>query len=78
VTSDRRGSPTSSLLRATTIGLVWLALFALVCTLGDEVGAWPKLPLGALRDLDLFVGFAAGIAVLAALLRRPRRSVGIG
>jgi hypothetical protein len=63
-------SPTSSLLRATAIGLVWLALFALVYTLGDEMGAWPKLPLGALRDL--IVGLLAGVAVLVALLAPGR------
>ncbi|HEV8610377.1 MAG TPA: hypothetical protein VGS98_09975 [Thermoanaerobaculia bacterium] len=65
-------SPTSSLLRATAIGLVWLALFALVYTLGDEMGAWPKPPLGALRDLDLIVGLLAGVAVLVALLAPGR------
>lgn len=67
--------PMSSLLRPTSIGLAWLGLFALVYTWGDEVGAWPKLPLGALRDFDLIVGFLAAIAVLVTLLapnRTPR------
>ncbi|HEY6066227.1 MAG TPA: hypothetical protein VIY96_08735 [Thermoanaerobaculia bacterium] len=68
----------SFLLEATAIGLAWLALFALVDTIGDEMGAWPTLPLGALRDVELVAGFAAGLAVLAALLSRPRRSPGIG
>jgi hypothetical protein len=64
--------PMSSLLRPTSIGLAWLGLFALVYTWGDEVGAWPKLPLGGLRDLDLVVGFLAGMAVLAFLLAPGR------
>jgi hypothetical protein len=65
-------SPMSSFLRAASIGLAWLGLFALVYTVGEEVGAWPRPPLGVLRDLDLIVGFLAGSAVLAALLARPQ------
>jgi hypothetical protein len=63
----------SWLLRAASIGLAWLGLFALVYTVGEEVGAWPKPPLGVLRDLDLIVGFLAGMAVLAALLAPGRK-----
>ena len=63
----------SSLLRPTSIGLAWLGLFALVYTWGDEVGAWPKLPLGGLRDLDLVLGFLASLAVLALLLAPGRK-----
>ena len=66
-------SPMLSLVRATAIGLAWLGLFALVYTVGDEVGAWPKPPLGVLRDLDLVVGFLAGMAVLALLLAPGRK-----
>jgi hypothetical protein len=65
-------SSETSLLRATEVGLVWLALFALVYVLGHEVGAWPKPPLGALRDLELYVGFLAGAAVFSLLLSRGR------
>jgi hypothetical protein len=63
----------SSFLRAAAIGLAWLGLFALVFTVGEEVGAWPKPPLGALRDLDLIIGFLASLAVLALLLAPGRK-----
>ena len=51
-------------------GLVWLASFAILYTIGDAVGAWPKLPPGAFRDLDLWVGIGAGFALLVVLARR--------
>jgi hypothetical protein len=69
-------SSITPLLSATEVGLVWLALFALVYVLGHELGAWPSPPLGAFRDLELFVGFLAGAAVFLRLLspRRKRES----
>jgi hypothetical protein len=73
--SESSPSSRSSLLKATAIGVAWLALFALVYTLGDEMGAWPKPSLGALSDLDLVVGLLAGVAVLVALLA-PGRKLG--
>ncbi|PYQ66773.1 MAG: hypothetical protein DMF54_06730 [Acidobacteria bacterium] len=54
-------------------GLLWLALFSLLYSLGDEIGAWPKAPPGGFRDVDLFAGFAGAIALLVALVL-PRRS----
>lgn len=65
------GAPWSlfPLLRATAIGLAWLGLFSLLYSLGEEVGAWPKPPLGSLRDLDLVIGLITGVGVLVALLR---------
>jgi hypothetical protein len=61
--------------KAVVAGLVWLALFSLLYTLGDEIGAWPNLPPGSFRNVDLFVGFAGAIALLAALvLPSPRGS----
>jgi hypothetical protein len=66
-------SATLTLLRATAIGLAWLGLFALVYTVGEEIGAWPKPPLGALRDLDLIIGFLASLAVLALFLAPGRK-----
>jgi hypothetical protein len=71
---ENAGSSMTALLRATEVGLVWLALFALVYVLGHEVGAWPRPPFGALRDLELYVGFFAGMAVFLRLLSpRGRR-----
>jgi hypothetical protein len=61
------------LLRATAVGLAWLGLFSLLYSLGEEVGAWPKPPLGFLRDLDLIVGLITGVGVLVALLRPGRK-----
>lgn len=60
--------------RTVALGLLWLAIFSLLYTLGDESGAWPAIPVGGFRDLELFVGFAGGVLVLVALLRRPRQS----
>lgn len=60
--------------RTIGLGLLWLALFSLLYTLGEESGAWPVIALGRLRDLELFVGFLTVSAVLVALLRNPRRS----
>jgi len=48
-------------------GLVWLALFSLLYTLGVEIGVWPEFPPGTFRDVDLVVGFAGAVALLAAL-----------
>ena len=70
---ENAGSSMTALLRATEVGLVWLALFALVYVLGLEVGAWPRPSLGALRDLELYVGFLAGGAVFLPLLSPRRR-----
>ena len=59
--------------RPVVAGLVWVALFSVLYTAGDEVGAWPKLPAGAFRNLDLVVGFIAGVTLLFALaIRKPR------
>jgi hypothetical protein len=55
------------LARPVVAGLLWLALFSALYTAGDEVGAWPKLPPGTFRNLDLIVGFLAGVTVLFAL-----------
>lgn len=63
-------------IRAITTGLVWLAVFALLYTVGVEIGAWPDVSPGRLRDLDLVVGFFAGAAVLLALLA-PGRANGV-
>jgi hypothetical protein len=54
--------------RATAMGLVWLGLFSLLYSFGEEIGAWPTWTTGGLSDLDLAVGFLASVAVLVALL----------
>lgn len=54
--------------RAALAGLAWLALFSLLYTLGDEIGAWPKLPPGAFANVDLAVGIGTGVLLLAVLV----------
>lgn len=58
--------------RLIAAGLLWLAVFSLLYTIGVENGAWSGLSPGRLRDLDLIVGFFAGAAVFLALLARGR------
>ena len=53
---------------AVAAGLVWLALFSLVYTLGDEIGAWPNLPPGSFQGVDLVAGFAGAVALFAAVV----------
>ena len=53
---------------AVAAGLVWLALFSLVYTLGDEIGAWPNLPPGSFQGVDLVAGFAGAVALSAVLV----------
>jgi hypothetical protein len=64
------------LARPAAAGLLWLAIFSALYTAGDEVGAWPDFPAGAFRNLDLVVGFLAGVTLLFALAirRRPAES----
>ncbi len=64
------------LLRTAVAGLVWLALFSLLYTLGEENGAWPKLPAGVFGGWDLVIGLAAGLALAAALLWPSSKLVG--
>ena len=59
-------------------GLVWLALFALLYTIGARVGLWPAATLGTKwHDVDLWVGLAFGAVLLASLVaggsREPLR-----
>jgi hypothetical protein len=61
------------LARPVAVGLVWVALFSVLYTAGDEVGAWPKLPTGAFRNLDLVAGLAAGVALTVGMLKHPSR-----
>jgi hypothetical protein len=61
------------LARPVVAGLLWLALFSALYTAGDEVGAWPKFPPGAFRNLDLVVGLVAGVALMLLMLKRPTR-----
>lgn len=61
--------------RAALAGLAWLAVFALLYTLGEGIGAWPKLPPGAFQDVDLVAGFVAGLGLLAYLLVPSARPV---
>jgi hypothetical protein len=58
--------------KTTAIGLAWVGLFSLVYSVGDAIGAWPKWPLGRLRDLELAAGFLTAIAVLFGLLVSSR------
>lgn len=57
--------------RLIAAGLLWLAVFSLLYTIGVENGAWSEVS-PPLRDLDLIVGFFAGAAVFLALLAPGR------
>ncbi len=61
------------LARPATAGLVWLAIFSALFTAGDVIGAWPQLPEGAFLNVDLIVGFLAGIVLLLSLALSNRR-----
>ena len=63
------------LARPVVAGLLWLAAFSALYTVGDEIGAWPELPPGAFRDVDLVAGTLAGVAVLL-LVALPKRAAG--
>ena len=59
-------------------GLVWLALFSLLYTIGARLNLWPAAALGtSWHDVDLWVGLAFGVVLLAALVaggsREPLR-----
>jgi hypothetical protein len=60
-------------------GLLWLAVFALLYTIGARLDLWPTpAALGTKwRDADLWAGLAFGVLLLAALVaggsREPLR-----
>jgi len=69
--SESQGPPQRRLpFRLAVACALWLALFALLYTLGASVRLWPELPAGALRGTDLAAGLLFGALVLLALLRR--------
>ena len=49
-------------------GLVWLALFGLLFTIGSAFALWPAPAEGGFRGTDLCAGLAFGLALLAGLL----------
>lgn len=53
---------------------MWLALFSVLFTVGDELGAWPTLTPGSFRNLDLVAGLIAGLLLLIVFLTPARRS----
>ncbi len=59
-------------LRRVVWAIVWLAAFSALYSAGEQLGIWPELPPGALRNLDLVVG-AVAVAALAAVLLLSRR-----
>jgi len=59
-------------------GLVWLALFSLLYTIGARLDLWPAPVLGTKwHEADLWAGLAFGVLLLAALVaggsREPLR-----
>ncbi len=66
-------SPLSPTTRLGAAGLVWLALFALVFTIGSVLGAWPVPPEGAFGGTDLVAGLLFGLALLVQLVTGGRR-----
>jgi hypothetical protein len=59
-------------------GFLWLAVFALLYTIGARLDLWPAASLGMKwHDVDLWAGLAFGVVLLAALVaggsREPLR-----
>ena len=50
--------------------LAAVALFSLIFTQLAQAGRWPATPPNFLHDSDLWIGLAAGAALLVLLLRR--------
>lgn len=75
----RRGNATASL---AVLGLLWLAAFSLLYTLGSSTGLWPPTASPLLLRADLPAGLAFGVALGVSLLRgsgirRPKMSSGL-
>jgi hypothetical protein len=64
--------------RRALLALAGLALFSLLFSLAADNGLWPRLPAGALHDTDLWVGLAAGVALLLLLFRGDKSQKGRG
>ena len=56
-------------IRLAVLAGLWLALFALIFTVGAGLDVWPSPPPGALRGTDLVAGLAFLLVVLVWLLR---------
>ena len=56
------------------LAFLWLALFSALYTAGELFGIWPQPPEGAFRDVDLAVGAAAFVAIVAVLALSRRAS----
>jgi len=61
--------------RLSAAGFVWLALFAVLYTIGAKRNLWPVAPEGFAHDLDPWTGLAFGVALLAALAAGLPREV---
>jgi hypothetical protein len=64
--------------RLSAAGLLWLAVFALLYTIGERLDLWPAPALGTKsHDADLWAGLSFGVALLVALVaggsREPLR-----
>jgi hypothetical protein len=55
----------------------WLAIFALVFSVGVALDVWPKPPEGFLHGSDQVAGLVFGAGLLVAFLR-PRRPGAVG
>jgi hypothetical protein len=55
--------------RLAIIAGAWLALFALLFSVGSALGLWPPPPVGGFRGTDLIAGFVFGALVLVMLVR---------
>jgi hypothetical protein len=53
-------------------GLLWLALFSLVFSMGTALDLWPPGPDGGFHGIDLVAGLLFGAGLLLSLLRRNR------
>jgi len=55
--------------RLAVLALGWLAVFALLFSVGEGLGVWPLAPPVALRGTDLAAGAAFAALLLWLLLR---------
>jgi polyferredoxin len=55
-------------IRLAALAGLWLALFALIFTVGVSLEIWPSPPPGALRGADFIAGVVFLLVLLAVLL----------
>jgi hypothetical protein len=72
--------PAGELRSFPVVGLLWIAVFSLLFTIGSALGLWPSASAPVLLHADLPAGLAFGLVLGASFLRglgrRPKMSSG--